>query len=361
MNSAAYRKNGFTSVIIRRHRFYLSRFYTASCQTNCQWQSAAQLSFSRRSKRQKSFGARACSHSFADLPQTHTKLTPSTYLSDCDSFDSLHMVTISNMRAGKKDCQSCDATGVHFVWGSDIVCSTHLRDGIQVEVNNVMHINSLIIPIVLSEEDFRDQYINRNEPCIIKNLTEDWPASRTKKWSIEVLLRTYRSAHFLYNYWFAKLNDDTSTDYSDKVTVLMKIEANENDTNRGTDIVDEIVSVDEEDQQNLQNIITLQSFLKNHNAWEIQNQNRATNNNELNPLQIENAETVSYNFTKYSANFPYIFDSAFDRGKSRNLLLDYHVPSIFNQKNEILRLLSTFTEVEFRWFLLGPKLSGKCN
>ena len=260
------------------------------------------------------------------------------------------------MRAGQKEFKSGDVCGSFFDWARVIVPSINSRDGVLVEVNNVMHINSSIIPTDSNEEDFYGQYIDRNEPCIIINLTDEWPATKTKKWSIVVLLKTYRSTHFLYNYWFEKLGADISTECSEDANLMIKIDNEQYAAIIDIDIEEKIVSVDEEDQKNQQNIMTLQSFLDKHIIWE--RKHRKSNDNKGIISQVRSSETVSYHFRKYSANLPYIFDSAFDQEKGQNLLLDYNVPSIFDRKNEILRSISAFTDISFRWFLLGPRFSG---
>ena len=350
MRGVSNRKNGLTGATILWHRLHSSRFCTTTIETNFE----RQFAFSKRSKPRKKLGTQAYSHLLAHLPQNLSELTPSTYLNDCGSFENIHKVKILNMRAGQEEFNRGDVRG--FDKTRVIVPSINSHDGVLVEVNNVMHINSSIIPIESNEVDFYGQYIYRNEPCIIINLTDEWPATKTKKWSIEILLKTYRSTHFLYNYWFEKLGVDISTERSEDAEFTMKIDNEQYAAKIGNDIKEKIVSVDDEDQQNQQNIMTLQSFLDKHVIWE--RSHRKSNDYKGIVSQVRSSEIVSYLFRKYSANLPYIFDSAFDQKKGKNLLLDYNVPSIFDRKNEILRSISTFTDINFRWFLLGPRFSG---
>ena len=330
--------------------FCSSRFCTTTIETNFE----RPFAFLKRSKPSKIVGTQAYSHLLACLPQNLSELTPSTYLNDCGSFENIHKVKILNMRAGQKEFSSGDVSA--FDWARVIVPSINSHDGVLVEVNNVMHINPSIIPIESNEEDFYIQYIDRNVPCIIINLTDEWPATKTKNWSIEALLKTYRSTRFLYNYWFEQLTMEISTERSEDAKFIIKIENEQYDANIDSDIKEEMVSVDEEDQHNQQNIMALQFFLDNHNMWK--RTNRISNDCKGTISQVRSSETVSYRFRKYSANLPYIFDSAFDHKDGKNLLLDYNVPSIFDRKNEILRSISTFTDINFRWFLLGPRFSG---
>lgn len=353
MRGVSNRKSGLT---ILRHRFHSSRFCTTTIETTIERQFAAPFTFSKRSKQHKKVGAQAYSQLLAYHPQKLSELTPSEYLNDCGSFEITHKVKIVNMRAVHKEFKSGDVSGSFFDWARVIVPSINSRDGEVVEVNNAIHINSSIIPIESNEEDFYGQYIDRNEPCIIINLTDEWPATKTKKWSIEVLLKTYGSTHFLYNYWFEKLGVDISTECSEDANLMIKFNNEQYAAIFDNYIEEKIVSVDDEDQINQQNIMTLQSFLDKHIIWE--RTHRKSNDNKGIISRVRSSESVSCHFRKYSANLPYIFDSAFDQEKGQNLLRDYNVPSIFDRKYEILRSISTFTDISFRWFLLGPRFSG---
>jgi len=53
----------------------------------------------------------------------------------------------------------------------------------------------------------------------------------------------------------------------------------------------------------------------------------------------------------------YCFDSSFDKDTSP-LLLDYHVPFIFDE--DLFQLVSNHRRPPHRWFLLGPERSGTC-
>lgn len=365
MKLIAKRKIGQSSVSSQQHRLSSSGSYRAIHQTNCGLPSVSTLTLFKQFKCQKKFGTQSCPESLTDIVDNKSRLASSAYLNDCGSYEPLHRVTISNIRAVQKDSNANNENEVdiNIDWGSYSVVNNNLNDEVQVgeRVFHGMLIGSLSVSVELNEEDFHDQYINRNEPCIIMNLTQEWPAIKSKKWSIEMLLKNHGNVHFLYNHWFQKLGVDMSMrgDLSDKVTKLTNLDSekyNENYKN-DNDTEKEVLLVDGEDQEELQNMTTLKLFLNIQNKWS--NNHRIKKNNKIKEFSFKNTETAVYGFTKYFPNLPYIFDSAFDQGNGRNLVLDYTVPCIFNRKNEILRLFSSFADVEFRWFLLGPKYSGK--
>jgi hypothetical protein len=372
MNLNAKRKIGLSSVSSQQLRLSSSSSYRAIHQTNCSLPSAYIIPISRKFKCHKAFGTQSCPEALTDIVNNQSRLPPPAYLNDCGSFEPLHRVTISNIGVVQKDsnANSENEVDINIDWGNYSQLDNNLDDEVQVEERNngIMLIESSGVSIEINEVDFHDHYMNRNEPCIILNLTDDWPAMKSKKWSIEMLLKTYGNVHFLYNHWFKKLSDGVdmskSVDIFDEVTKLKNLdnkkydEFDEYDESRSdNDMEKEIVAVDGEDQEELQNMTTLKSFLSIQNKWS--NNHQITKNNKIKEFSLQNTETALYGFSKYSPNLPYIFDSAFDQGNGRNLLLDYTVPCIFYSKNEILRLFSSFADVEFRWFLLGPKYSGK--
>lgn len=174
----------------------------------------------------------------------------------------------------------------------------------------------------LSDDSFHAQHILGNVPCILMNMTTDWPAMQRNKWSLKMLLRTYKDTHFLYNYWFGTNRKST--------------EANKCASGR----------LEFENLHSELNVVTLATFLE-----EIQNLTCHSG-------EILNSNEIS-NFERYSPNLPYIFDSSFSAGQSKALLDDYTAPPIFSGRNNILGLLSNNFTINFRWFLLGPKNSGK--
>lgn len=365
MNLNAKRKIGLSSVSSQQLRMSSSSTYRAIHQSNCGFLSASALPLF---KRHKTFGTQSCPESLTDIVSNQSRLAPPAYLNDCASFEPLHRVTISNIGVVQKDSNAnCEIeVDVNIDWGNYSKLNNNLDNEVQVEERNngIMLIESSSVSIEINKDDFHDKYMNRNEPCIIMNLTDDWPAMKSKKWSIGMLSKTYGNVHFLYNHWFKKLGVDMSksVDISDELIKLKNLDNkkyDENNENYKNDkhMEKDILVVDEEDQDELQNMTTIKSFLNKHNKWS--NNHQIKMNNKIKEFSLKNTETALYGFTKHSLNLPYIFDSAFDQGNGRNLLLDYTVPCIFNRKNEILRLLSSFADVEFRWFLLGPKYSGK--
>lgn len=369
MNLIAKRKIDLSSVSSQQHRLSSSSSYRAICYTNCGLPSACILPLFRQFECHKTFGTQSCPESLTDIVNNQSRLAPPAYLNDCGSFEPLHRITISNIRAVQKDsnANSENEVDINIDWGSYSELKNNLDDKVQVEERDFhgMLIESSSVSIELNKEDFHDEYMNRNEPCIIMNLTDDWPAVKSKKWSIEMLFKTYGNDHFLYNHWFKKLSDGVdmskSVDLSDQVTKLKNLDYKKyeeyDESRNDNDMEKDDLLVDGEDQDELQNVTTLKSFLNKNNKWS--NNHRITMNRKIKEFSVKNTETALYGFTKHFPNLPYIFDSAFDQGNGRNLLLDYTVPRIFKCKNEILRLLSSFADVEFRWFLLGPKYSGK--
>ena len=208
--------------------------------------------------------------------------------------------------------------------GFQLIQYVSIGDGTPKEINanTYCSASSTKVIVELSDDRFHDRHILGDVPCILMNMTTGWPAMKHNKWSFKMLLRTYKDTHFLYNNWFG-------TDQ--KLT-----EANRCSTSR----------VKFENLQSELNVIKLSTFLD-----EIQN------------LTIDNGETLSSsgisNYERYSPNLPYIFDSSFSAGQSKALLDDYTAPPIFSDRNNILGLLSTHLTINFRWFLLGPRNSGK--
>jgi hypothetical protein len=192
----------------------------------------------------------------------------------------------------------------------------------EMNINTSCSASSIKFIKELSEDSFYDHHILGNVPCILMNMTSDWPAMKHNKWSFEMLLRTYKDTYFLYNNWFRTNRKLTET----------------NKCSRGR--------LKFENLQSELNVMKLSTFL-----------------NEVQNLTIDSGETLNgseiSNFEACSPNLPYIFDSSFSAGQSKALLDDYTAPPIFSDRNNILELLSSRLTISLRWFLLGPRNSGK--
>lgn len=234
-----------------------------------------------------------------------------------------------NLAKGDIGARICPDSNFELIRYISINSETHKKT----ETNTSCTVSSAKIIKELSEKDFNDQHILTNVPCILNNMTKDWPAMRHNKWSFEMLLRTYKDTYFLYNNWFRTSTSARSVGADQERSGEVKSSSGE--CNR----------LAFENPESELNVIKLSTFLD-----EIDSLTLSNNGNTLSNIS---------DITRYSANLPYIFDSSFSAGQSSALLGDYTPPRIFSGDNDILGLLSEHLSINFRWFLLGPKNSGE--